>query len=253
VITRVGGERGSHRIVRYVSHRWPGHRRRRRDCGAAQSTVGEIATGSRREFTEHGEHDRRDVWGLRRVYSAVHEQDSTNGLKEQAMAKVFNGRYMADAGRLGDEVVVFIVGMRINKPLKVRQWWIVFSAMPRMMMYLKRHPEKGMLAYRQSVFPFFFVQYWRSFEDLERFARNTDDPHLEPLRRFNQKISNTGDVGIWHETYRVKTSDIESIYGNMPLQGLGAAATVVPVGHGKESAAVRLGVTDSDNPALPGY
>ena len=110
-----------------------------------------------------------------------------------------------------------------------------------------------MLAYRQSVFPFFFVQYWRSFEDLERFARNTDDPHLEPWRRFNQKIGNTGDVGIWHETYRVKTSDIESIYGNMPLQGLGAAATVVPVGRGKESAAVRLGVTDSDNPALPGY
>ena len=29
------------------------------------------------------------------------------------------------------------------------------------------------------------VQYWRSYEDLERFARNPDDPHLPAWRRFN--------------------------------------------------------------------
>ena len=35
------------------------------------------------------------------------------------MAGVLKGRYMADVSRLGDEVVVFVIGMRINKPLKV--------------------------------------------------------------------------------------------------------------------------------------
>ena len=169
------------------------------------------------------------------------------------MAEILKGRYTADVGRLGDEVVVFIIGMRINKPLKLGQWLPVFKAMGPMLKHLAERPEKGLLAYRASLLPLFFVQYWRSFEDLERFARNADDPHLEPWRRFNRKIGNSGDVGIWHETYRVKTADIESIYGNMPAQGLGVAAGMVPVRRGKDSAAARIGVTDDDNPALPGY
>lgn len=169
------------------------------------------------------------------------------------MSEILKGRYTADVSRLGDEVVVFIIGMRINKPFKLGLWLPVFKAMATMLKYLTERPEKGMLAYRGSVFPLFLVQYWRSFEDLERFARNADDPHLEPWRRFNRKIGKSGDVGIWHETYRVKTADIESIYGNMPREGLGVAAPMVPVRRGKDSAAARIGVTDDDKPALPGY
>ncbi|MBA4115324.1 MAG: DUF4188 domain-containing protein [Rubrobacter sp.] len=45
---------------------------------------------------------------------------------------------------------------------------------------------------------------WRSFEDLERFARNPDDPHLPSWRRFNQTVGSDGSVGIWHETYVVR-------------------------------------------------
>lgn len=88
-----------------------------------------------------------------------------------------------------------------------------------MLKYLSKRPEKGLLAYRLSPLPPVVVQYWRSFDDLERFARDNDDPHLEPWRQF--KIGKSGDVGIWHETYRVKTTDIETIYGNMPPGGLG--------------------------------
>jgi hypothetical protein len=39
-------------------------------------------------------------------------------------------------------------------------------------------------------------------------------------RRFNAKVNRSGDVGIWHETYRVRTAAIETIYGNMPVHGL---------------------------------
>jgi Monooxygenase af470-like len=167
------------------------------------------------------------------------------------MAGVLKGRYMADVSRLGDEVVVFVIGMRINKPLKVGLWWPVFNGMGKMLKYLAERPEKGLLAYRVSALPPFVLQYWRSFDDLERFARNNDDPHLEPWRRFNRKVGKSGDVGIWHETYRVKTTDIETVYGNMPPSGLGAASALVPVPRGKDSAAARIGVTDEDKPALP--
>lgn len=169
------------------------------------------------------------------------------------MADVLNGRFTADVSNLGDEIVVFLIGLRINKPLKVRQWWPVFRAMSKMMKYLQSHPEKGLLGYRASILPPMFVQYWRSFEDLERFARSADDPHLEPWRQFNRRIGKAGDVGIWHETYRVKTKDIETIYGNMPVVGLASASAVMPVQAGRNSAAARLGVRDTDDPALPGY
>ncbi len=97
------------------------------------------------------------------------------------MAHIRQGRHTADLQAAGGEVIVFLIGMRINKPWKLRQWFPVFVAMPKMLSYLQQHPDKGLLGYRQSLFPeLFIVQYWRSFADLERFARNPDDPHLEP-------------------------------------------------------------------------
>jgi hypothetical protein len=48
------------------------------------------------------------------------------------------------------------------------------------------------------------VQYWRSFEDLERFARNPDDPHMPAWQRFNRSVGSDGSVGIFHETYLVE-------------------------------------------------
>lgn len=44
------------------------------------------------------------------------------------------------------------------------------------------------------------VQYWRSFEHLERFARNPELAHLPAWKRFNRAVGGSGDVGIWHET-----------------------------------------------------
>jgi Domain of unknown function (DUF4188) len=170
------------------------------------------------------------------------------------MADVRAGRYTADLTNLGDEVVVFLIGMRVNRPWKLAQWWPVFTAMPKMLRYLQQHPEKGLLGYHQAFLPApVLVQYWRSFADLERFARDGDDPHLEPWRQFNRRIGASGDVGIWHETYRVRTADIETIYGNMAPTGLAAAVGMVPVQRGRDSAGARIGVRSEDDPALPGY
>ena len=110
-----------------------------------------------------------------------------------------------------------------------------------------------MLGCRISYLPPFAIQYWRSFQDLERFARDADDPHLEPWRQYNRRVGKSGDLGLYHETYRVKTSDIETGYTNMPPYGLAAVTAMVPVPHGKHSAAARMGVTDRDEPALPPY
>ena len=169
------------------------------------------------------------------------------------MGTVLAGRRTADLEGLGDEVVVFLIGMRINKPWKVVQWWPVFVAMPTMLRYLAEHPEKGLLSAQSWFVPTpMLVQYWRSFDDLARFARDADDPHIEPWREFNRKVRDSGDVGIWHETYSVPTANIECIYGNMPPWGLSRATASVPVQPGRQSAQARIG-RGPDDPAMTPY
>ena len=142
------------------------------------------------------------------------------------------------AASLDGEFVVFLIGMRINRPWKIHKWLPVFLAMPRMLRHLKRHPEVGLLGYQ--AFPGVIVQYWRSFDHLEAYARD-DHHHTSAWRSFAQHIgSSNGDVGIWHETYRVAPGQYEAVYGNMPTFGLGAAGRIIPATGHHASARSRL-------------
>jgi hypothetical protein len=164
---------------------------------------------------------------------------------------VFKGRY---SGSLEGDFVVFLIGMRVNKPWKVHRWLPVFLEMPRMLRELKRQPEAGLLGATQgflSTGPV-VVQYWRSFEHLERDARDTDAEHLPAWRRFNRLVRASGDVGIWHETYCVRAGEYETIYGNMPRIGLAQAGEHGALGS-TSTAALRSGARDEDQAPLPGY
>jgi hypothetical protein len=88
------------------------------------------------------------------------------------------------------------------------------------------------------------VQYWRSFEHLNAYARAQDAEHLPAWAEFNRRIGANGAVGIWHETYTVSRGQYESVYVNMPRFGLGAAARHVGVTQRLESARQRMGKTD---------
>lgn len=143
---------------------------------------------------------------------------------------VFPGRYTAQTD---EPFVVFLIGMRVNNFWAFRKWMPVARAMPPMMDVLYRHPEKGFLG-AETFFRFWppvsmMMTYWRSFDDLERFARSKDDPHADAWRRFNQAIGDDGSVGIWHETYMVEPGRYEAVYGNMTVFGLAAASKHIPI------------------------
>lgn len=158
------------------------------------------------------------------------------------MSAIHQGRFSAD---VEGDFVVFLIGMRFNKPARVRSWLPVVTAMPKMLKVLDQHPELGCLGYQQWFGrTTMMVQYWRDFESLNRFARDRDLPHLEPWRRFNRLVGASENVGIWHETYRVRAGEYEVIYGNMPAFGLAKATRHVPVGQRGQSAAGRLGAAD---------
>ena len=139
------------------------------------------------------------------------------------------------------ELVVFLIGMRINQPLRVDRWWPVFSAMPAMLRELMTDPESGLMGYRLTFGrggPL-LVQYWNSHELLYAYASNPSATHRPAWTRFNRMIRKApGAVGIWHETYVVDRA--ETVYSGMPVAGLAAATAAIPVAHRGESARERL-------------
>jgi hypothetical protein len=122
--------------------------------------------------------------------------------------------------QLEGDFVVFLIGMRIRKPWMVHKWLPVYRAMGPMLRSLE--PTDGLLAYERAIIggPA-IVQYWRSQEQLDRFARGI--MHKAAWRNWNTRIRDTAAVGIWHETYQVRAGEHESIYTNLPVFGLAAA------------------------------
>ena len=142
---------------------------------------------------------------------------------------------------LSGEFVVFLIGMRINNPLKVHKWLPVATAMPRMVKELSQQPELGFI-HSEMWFSrtIILVQYWRSMEQLLAYAKNKNSEHLPAWQAFNKSIGTDGSVGIWHETYAASPGSYENVYVNMPPFGLGKAGTLQPASAGKQSAAGRL-------------
>jgi hypothetical protein len=142
---------------------------------------------------------------------------------------VVGGQLVAEPD--AEEVVVFLIGMRVNRWRRLRSWFPVFVAMPRMLKELEADPDSGLLQARTywSGRVFLVVQYWRSADQLGRYARDAQQLHAPAWARWNKsRIPGSGDVGIFHETYVVPREGVESRYANVPTIGLGAAFASVP-------------------------
>jgi len=138
------------------------------------------------------------------------------------------GRYMAD---FPEGTVVFLIGMRINALLQIRQWWPVLMAMPRMLRELGRQPDLGLLGARTylSGRVVLVVQYWESMDKLMAYASSRDAEHLPAWKGFNQRARNAdGAVGIFHEAYEVAPGAAHTVYSGMPLFGMGLATASPP-------------------------
>ena len=139
--------------------------------------------------------------------------------------------------------VVFLIGMQVNKLSALPKAFTVARQFTQMTQVLAQHPEKGYLSgelfFRISpAVTTLLLSYWRSFEDLERFARSKDDPHLAAWQAFVKKVGYDGSLGIWHETYAIEPGKYEVVYANMPLFGLaGATQNAIPVRGGHRNGA----------------
>ncbi len=166
------------------------------------------------------------------------------------MNPIFPGRYTA---QVDGPFVVFLIGMRVNRLWALHKWMPVARAMGPMVEQLLAQRERGLMHAETFVYwrGAALVQYWRSFEQLERFARDPGAGHLDAWKRFNRAVGADGSVGIWHESYLVQDGGYECIYGNMPRRGLAMAGGHLPAVGAKETARRRLG--RPGEPAVPTY
>lgn len=155
------------------------------------------------------------------------------------MADVIRKRMCAE---IEGEFVVFLIGARMMKPWKFWKVVSVVRAMAAMRKELAERPELGLLHAQdfQNLTDAMTVQYWRSFEHLEAYAKAREHQHLPAWQRFYKTIGMDGDIGIWHETYVVSPGRYEAIYGGMPPFGLGLAGKLVDAVGAKQAARQRM-------------
>ncbi|MEW2286190.1 DUF4188 domain-containing protein [Streptomyces sp. NPDC047841] len=133
------------------------------------------------------------------------------------------------------DVVVLLIGMRVNRFRAVHLWLPVMLAMLRMLRELEKDPARGLLAkvlLTASPRTYYVVQYWESKDKLYAYATAPDAFHHQVWARINRKERAgklRGQVGIWHEAYVVPEGSYEAVYGDMPAFGLAAAHGQVPL------------------------
>ena len=146
------------------------------------------------------------------------------------------------------DVVLFLIGMRLNWPWAVHKWLPVARAMPRMLRELYQNPSLGFMSHEMWFSrTLILVQYWRSLDQLMAYASAREAEHLPAWQAFNRAVGTDGSVGIWHETYLAKAGAFESVYANMPPFGLGKVGALVEAKGPYRSAAQRLASGEGAN------
>src|ERR1041385_8383933 len=97
-----------------------------------------------------------------------------------AVAKTINQRMTV---QIEGDFVVFLIGMRINRFWKFHKWVPVMLAMPKMLKELSQKPESGFLGAQTSIGV--ILQYWRTFEQLEAYAKDRNSLHYPAWKAFN--------------------------------------------------------------------
>ncbi|CAN5337120.1 DUF4188 domain-containing protein [soil metagenome] len=140
-------------------------------------------------------------------------------------------------------VIVFLVGMRINRLHRPDKWLPVSRAMPRMLNELAKQPDLGLLGHELMLAAFrtlITLQYWRDFDALHAYAHASEAEHLPAWGAFNRASKGNDAVGIFHETYIVQPGAHECVYVDMPLFGLGKASGIREATGKRNSARERL-------------
>ncbi len=103
------------------------------------------------------------------------------------MSSIHPGRMTHDHD---GELVVFLIGMRVNRLWRPDVWGPAFAAMGPMLTELSSDPDSGLLGYHTTIGDRgpLLVQYWASVDKLYAYAADTEAAHRPAWARFNQRV-----------------------------------------------------------------
>lgn len=169
------------------------------------------------------------------------------------MAEILEGRWTAE---VDGDFVVFLIGAQVRNPFRARRALPLLGQMRGMLADLERDRvagiDRGFLGYQShGVGPIgVIVQYWRSFDDLERFARAPGERHAEVWRAWYRAAQHRSRAaGIWHESFAVRAGQYEAVYQGTPVMGLLKAGRPQRITHRTLTARDRLRRTDQPETA----
>lgn len=161
---------------------------------------------------------------------------------------VLRGRY---APEIEGDFCVFHIGLILNGHIPSKEMKDIRDAFVAMHKELEADPEKyGFLGSTTYVAANIRVdgpislQYWRSQQQLNAYARDHMSKHFPNMLWTSKTMKSSPHIGIWHESFNVRAGEYEGIYVNCPQILLGKAGGVVPATGGRRTARGRLGVTD---------
>ena len=155
------------------------------------------------------------------------------------MTKVYPGRYRAQPD---GPVVVFGIGMRINRPWAIHRWLKPTLNTIRNWWHVQHNPPDGYLNGYLYFYDFGvgMTQYWRDFDSLEAYSHDTSQPHVAAWGQLARLTKKDQTFGYWHETYVVTPENSETIYGSMPQFGLAKATEHVAIVPATDNARARI-------------
>lgn len=151
------------------------------------------------------------------------------------------GRWTAS---IDGDFVVFLIGAQLGDPEQAGPAGDLLISMIDMLAELEQDPSIGLLGYQVfGAIGGVIVQYWRSFDALEAYAKNPSAKHAPVWKAWNRLAEDElSGAGIWHETFQVSAGQYEAIYQNMPVMGLQKAGTPLTVSEARLTARQRLSV-----------
>ena len=174
----------------------------------------------------------------------------TGLLKEPDTRAINRGRMTCSYQDNREDLVVFLIGIRMNQTWKLtKNAAEAGQAMRRMLLELEQNPHLGCLGTESYVgdnadgSTTLVVQYWQSPDHLRRWAQSSQSEHYHPWRQLMKLGRETDELGFWHETFLVRGGEYETVYVNCPAFHLAAArgVTVEPAEGKKATMLGRLG------------
>jgi len=120
-----------------------------------------------------------------------------------------------------ENCIVFLMGIVVHNPYNLLARRFIKHSLDAILNELGKTKPAGFLTHLYiKGNPSLLVLYWKDLDGLLAYARDKSAQHFPAWFAFNDKISRTKAIGIWHEIYHLPAGSYSGTYRNCRLTGM---------------------------------